>query len=183
MNLSITLRPSGVVDFSGGLFGTLVRFAKRSLGSKISFLASATLALGMLAKPVTARAATSERWETLQAIHMVENPTDSPRRGPHGELGPYQFRRNTWKQYTKKSFQLAIDREESDRVAVKHYEWIREGLVRNGIEPSAYHIAMAWNAGLQATIDGHIGASSRSYANRVSTIANELGRRQVTAGP
>ena len=163
--------------------GTLVRWAKKSLASRALFFTTAGLAVSLMARPITAQAAPSERWETLQAIHMVENPTDSPRRGPHGELGPYQFRRSTWRMYTKKSFQLAIDRGESDRVAVKHYEWIREGLIRNGIEPTAYHIATAWNAGLQATIDGHIGAASRSYATRVSTIATELSRRQVTAGP
>jgi len=85
--------------------------------------------------------------------------------------------------YSKKAFHSALDREESDRVAVKHYEWIREGLIRNGIEPSAYHIALAWNAGLQAAIDGHIGAASRSYAERVSTIAGDLSRKQVAVGP
>jgi hypothetical protein len=181
MNLSISLRPLGVVGFSEGVFHTLVRWAKQSLGSRIVFTTLACVAVGALAKPATARA--TERWETLQAIHMVENPTDSPRFGPHGELGPYQFRRSTWKMYSKKSFHSALDREESDRVAVKHYEWIREGLIRNGIEPSAYHIALAWNAGLQASINGHIGAASRSYAERVSTIAGDLSRKQVAAGP
>ena len=181
MNLSISLRPMGVVGVSEAPFYTLVRWVKRVLGSRLVFATMAACAAGMMAKPTTARAA--ERWETLQAIHMVENPTNSQRFGPHGELGPYQFRRSTWRMYTKKSFYSALDRQESDRVAVKHYEWIREGLVRNGIDPTPYHIAEAWNAGLQAAIQGHIGAASRSYAERVNSLAEDLSRHQVASQP
>jgi len=181
MNLSITLRPLGVVGVSEAPFYTLARLVKRLLGSRWCFATVAICAISFMARPTTARAA--ERWETLQAIHMVENPTNSQRFGPHGELGPYQFRRSTWRMYTKKSFYAALDRQESDRVAVKHYEWIREGLVRNGIEPSPYHIAEAWNAGLQAAINRHIGAASRSYAERVNSLAQDLSRHQVASQP
>ena len=181
MNLSTTLRPLGVVGGSAVRGHTLVRWLARSVFGRWQLFVGAALTLGFFTAP--AKADFTDRWETLQAIHMVENPTNSSRFGPHGELGPYQFRRTTWKQYTTKSFRTALDRDESDRVAVKHYEWIKQGLRRNGIDPTAYHIALAWNAGLEAAIRGHIGAGSRSYAERVQTIAQDISRRQVAAQP
>lgn len=124
----------------------------------------------------------SDRWETLQAIHWVENPTESMRPGPRGELGAYQFRRMTWQMHTKQPFQLALDRTEADKVAVAHYEWIRRGLVRNGIEATPYNIALVWNAGLDAVVNKRVPAISRNYASRVDNLVNDLKTRQVASG-
>ncbi|HKB89333.1 MAG TPA: hypothetical protein VKC60_02325 [Opitutaceae bacterium] len=126
---------------------------------------------------ISARA--SERWETLEAIHWVENPHNSTRVGSHGELGPYQFRIATWRMYTKKPFTLAVDRQESDRIAIMHYEWIKSNFERNGIDPTAYNIAMAWNSGLDAVLNGHIPASTHEYAQQVSNIAAHLRQQQL----
>ena len=131
----------------------------------------------MLIGPVTAQAA--DRWETLQAIHMIENPTNSTRLGSKGELGPYQFRPGTWKMHTKKPFRMAADRQESDMVAVKHYEWIRHELEKSGVEASAYRIALAWNAGLAATLRNAAPTSSHRYAERVQAVADDLKRQQL----
>jgi len=84
------------------------------------------------------------RWATLEAIHHVENPRNVSRPGSYGELGAYQFRRSTWKSHTKVPFSRAIHRDESDRVAVKHYEWLKRGLVRNGMPITPYNIALRW---------------------------------------
>ena len=130
-----------------------------------------------------APASASDRWETLQAINLVENPTNSTRMGSHGELGPYQFRQATWKMHTKKPFYLATNREEADRIAVKHHEWIREQLVRNGIEPSPYHIALAWNAGVTAAIRKSAPSRSHNYAARVQALTEDLKRRQLVREP
>gem|GEM_PF-5701667 len=65
-----------------------------------------------------------QRWETLQAIHWVENPTNTLRPGPCGELGAYQFRPQTWQMHTSQPFSAALDRQCSDEVAVRHYEWL-----------------------------------------------------------
>lgn len=121
----------------------------------------------------------SDRWETLQAIHWVENPRNSPKPGPHGELGPYQFRERTWRMHTDMPFSLAIQREHADKVAVIHYEWLRRGLERNGIAPTPYNIAMAWNAGLSAVVNGRIGSRTRTYAQQVENLVHDLNRNQV----
>jgi hypothetical protein len=123
----------------------------------------------------------SDRWETLQAIHWIENPTESVQPGRFGELGAYQFRRATWQMHTKKPFHLAIDRAESDKVAVAHYEWIKRGLLRNGLEATPFNIALAWNAGLTAVLERRVPAVSRGYASRVVNLVDDLKARQIAS--
>jgi len=120
------------------------------------------------------------RWETLQAIHWVENPYSSPKPGPDGELGPYQFRERTWRMHTKAAFSRALDREHADEVAVKHYDWIKRGLVRAGMEVTPYNIALAWNGGLSATVSGRAPAAAHDYADRVSNLATQLSETRLS---
>lgn len=134
-----------------------------------------------LGAPASAAEAT-ERAETLRAINWVENPTNHARRGSKGELGPYQFRSQTWRLHTKKSFQLAVVREHADEVAVKHYEFIRQGLREAGIEPTPFNIALAWNSGLGAVQRGKVPVVSYHYAERVSNLVEtQRARRAVAA--
>ena len=125
----------------------------------------------------------SERWETLEAIHWIENPHNSSRPGPYGELGAYQFRPTTWRMHTTVPFKQALDRTASDKVAVQHYEWIKEGLVRNGLEATPYNIALAWNGGLTATVNGSVPQAARDYAERVTNIAQSLHKTQLASNP
>jgi hypothetical protein len=129
----------------------------------------------------TQRLFAADRWETLQAIHLIENPRDSALPGTHGELGAYQFRRSTWRMHSHQPFQLALYRTQSDEVACAHYEWLRAGLVRNGFSDTTYNIALAWNAGLEATVNGRTSRASRSYAERVSNIVRDLKRAESAA--
>ncbi len=121
----------------------------------------------------------SERWETLEAIHWVENPRNSTKAGPCGELGAYQFREATWRMHTQVSFSRAIERAHSDAVAIKHYEWIKRGLTRAGMETTPYNIALAWNGGLPAVLHGKLRSVTRDYAERVSNIATELSQTRL----
>ncbi|PTY05558.1 hypothetical protein DB347_14385 [Opitutaceae bacterium EW11] len=165
----------GAAALAGGFRGPGVeRFPV--LHARVGLLFGVLLVLFAF-RPSVAQA--SDRWETLQAIHLIENPTNSTRVGRRGELGPYQFRPSTWKMHTKKPFHLAADREEADRVAVQHYEWICRQLERHGIEPTPYRIALAWNAGVTASIRGSAPAASHSYASRVEAMAADLRRRQL----
>ena len=139
-------------------------------------LVGAALALALFV-PSTARA--TQRWETLEAIHWIENPTDSVHPGPCGELGAYQFREATWRMHTTMPFARALERSASDEVAILHYEWLKRGLVRHGLEVTTYNIALAWNGGLTATVRGSVPARARDYAERVTNIALELRTSQV----
>lgn len=122
-------------------------------------------------------AAGSGRWETLQAINWVENPTNQTRAGSFGELGPYQFRRDTWRMHTRVPFSQAIDRVQADTVAVKHYEWIKRGLTEAGIDPSPFNIALAWNCGLSAVVSGRVPTVTYRYAEQVTNLVETLRQR------
>lgn len=118
---------------------------------------------------VTGQASTNAM---LRGIRIVETQDQlHPPRGKLGERGPYQFRRNTWRMHTNASFDLAENREVANTVAKRHYLWIQAQLKANGVEPSPYHIAIAWNAGVNAVIRGRVPAVSRDYANRVLNLA------------
>lgn len=130
------------------------------------------LAMGAAA-PVQASEA-KDRVDTLQAIRAVENPHGTSRPGRHGELGPYQFRKSTWRMYTKIPFEHAAERDYAEAVAVRHYEWIKRGLLRNGLTADPYNIALAWNGGLMAAVRGRASASAHDYAKRVNNLAQEL---------
>jgi hypothetical protein len=123
---------------------------------------------------VAGKAKAASRWETLEAIHAIENPSNSPKPGRFGELGAYQFRQTTWTMYSRRPFSDATNRHHSDEVAVLHYEWIKTTLGRAGIEASTYNIALAWNAGASAVIGDRVSHASRDYASRVENIANSL---------
>jgi len=138
-------------------------------------LLSLLLVLEGFFSPVRAEA--SDRWEVLQAIHWVENPDNSPAPGPYGELGAYQFRRSTWKSHTTKPFEYAREREHSDEVAIKHYEWLKRGFERAGLSATPYRIALAWNAGLTATLSGRVPTVTHQYATRVTNIVESLKQR------
>ena len=80
--------------------------------------------------------------------------------------------------YSRRAFNEALDRRRSDEVAVRHYDWLKTSLERNGLEATVYNIALAWNAGIGAVVSGRVPAVSRDYASRVENIALELRSRQ-----
>jgi hypothetical protein len=141
------------------------------------------LALTLGALVLTARVQASERWATLEAIHQLENPTNSEAPGPRGELGAYQFRESVWHMYTRAPFRNALDRRASDSIAVKHYEWIKTELQRMGVNVSPYTIALAWNGGINAALGDNPPSSTLDYAARAANIAAELERREVADSP
>jgi hypothetical protein len=122
----------------------------------------------------SAAALASSRWATLEAIHQLENPTDSSRPGPYGELGAYQFRREVWVKYTRLPFSKALDRTTSDAVAVRHYEWLKVQLSQAGIQPTTYNIALAWNGGVSGVVRDTAPFRARDYAERAATLASSF---------
>jgi hypothetical protein len=148
----------------------------RSLSAPASSFARVAWVIVILLLVAAPRAAATERWATLQAIHLLENPADSSQPGSLGELGAYQFREETWRMHTTAPFQLALDRRVSDAVAVKHYDWLRSELVRRGIEATPYRIALAWNGGLKAVLSARPTPAAMDYASRAANLAAEFER-------
>lgn len=122
------------------------------------------------------KAGADDRWETLRAINWVENPMNHTKMGRFGELGPYQFRAGTWRMHTKKSFQLANQREAADEVAIKHYEWLKRTLEKAGVDASPFNIAMAWNSGVDNVLNGRAPSVSYDYAQRVTNLVHTFKR-------
>ena len=129
----------------------------------------AALFLALMVSVVSARA--SSRWATLEAIHKLENPSNSSRPGRHGELGAYQFRASTWRIHTTVPFERALDRGTSDIIAVQHYEWIKERLEEARVAATPYNIALAWNGGVKAVIAGRSPRVAHDYAQRAANLA------------
>jgi hypothetical protein len=145
-------------------------------GSPLRFLLLTTLVCGAAALPLWA----VPRADILQAIHWVENPRNVTKPGPGGELGAYQFRESTWRMHTKLPFRYALEQAHAEPVALRHYDWIARGLVRNGMEVTPYNVALAWNGGLSATVRGRVPVAAHRYAERVQNLAGELsGQRLV----
>jgi hypothetical protein len=113
-----------------------------------------------------------ERDAFLNAIAQVETGGNTRAIGRQGERGMFQFNRTTWRLHTKRAFQDAHDPQVAYSVAVRHYEWLFDGFVRNGREPTPYLMAAAWNAGLSRALSGRPPAATRDYARRVVNIVS-----------
>lgn len=144
-----------------------------------SLLGRGLLFAAIVALSGAATAQAAGRWATLEAIHVLENPNNSPKPGPYGELGAYQFRLSTWQLHTKVPFARALDRQESDAVAVMHYDYLKRGLERNGVPATPYTIALAWNGGLDAAVKGSSPRVAHEYARRAVNLAEEMEMRAV----
>ena len=147
--------------------------------ARVPFLARVAPVVVLLLLAGAAPAFASERWATLQAIHLLENPADSARPGSLGELGAYQFREETWKMHTSVPFSLAVDRRVSDAVAVKHYDWLKAELERRGVAATPFTIALAWNCGFRAVVSGRPSAPAVDYATRAANLEAELARNAL----
>jgi len=109
----------------------------------------------------------------LYAIRMVEtgNVYDC-KPGRLGEQGPYQFRHEVWTRYTSAPFADART-PYADQVALQHYQWIVTRLRSNGLSPSPWRIAAAWNGGVEAVISGRVRRATRDYASRVVNLIED----------
>ena len=121
-----------------------------------------------------AKSAVDEHQLLLEVLHSLENPNNVTRVGRRGELGPYQFRPATWRMHTSKPFSQANDHATASEIATLHCDWLRRGLQKRGLEPTVYNLALAWNAGLDATIKGRATGQSHRYAQRAHNLWTDL---------
>lgn len=103
-------------------------------------------------------------------IAVVERAPASTKRGSAGERGPYQLTYAVWTQHSSLPFELANYEAYSRPVAKLHLEWLRSNLIKAGFEPSAYRLALAWNAGLTAVVKRREKPRSVDFANRVRNL-------------
>jgi hypothetical protein len=154
-----------------------------SLDRELPGLLRVALVFVALLAATAVRSRASERWATLEAIHQLENPTDSPQPGSLGELGAYQFREETWRMHTTAPFSRALDRRSSDAVAVKHYDWIKSVLEKRGIVVTPFRVALAWNGGISAALREHPPGIAIDYASRAANLASYFEQSELAGGP
>lgn len=141
----------------------------KTILGKVRRLVLGVIVIGVLGCSVP-MANAAGMWVTLEAIHQIENPRNLSRPGARGELGPYQFRAETWRMHTAVPFARAVERADSDAVAAKHYEWLRRGLERARMPVTPYNIALAWNSGLTAAVQGRAPVAAHHYAQRAENL-------------
>jgi hypothetical protein len=125
----------------------------------------ALLVVSLVTLPVVARA--SDDREFFYGIAVVEN---TPRgRGAAGEQTPLQLHPLTIEQHAP-GFRGELDPIQAMRIARRHLAWLRAQLVRRGVDPSPFNLALCWNAGLSKTLSGRAPVSSYDYARRVVAI-------------
>ena len=127
---------------------------------------------GSAERTFAAETTASERETFLRAIAEVETGGNPRAIGRRGERGMFQFTRTTWRLHSKRAFADAHIPSVSFDVAAQHYEWLHNGLIRNGRTPTPYLLAAAWNAGLSRVVNGQLPRSSRDYASRVVNIVS-----------
>jgi len=126
---------------------------------------------------------TQQHEDFLYAIRMVESGDNyNCPVGRYGELGPYQFRREVWHQYTQVPFARA-QTAYADQVALKHYQWIVTCLRNRGLTPSAWRIAAAWNGGVESVVSGRVTRAARSYATRVVNLVEDQQSIRIAMTP
>lgn len=107
----------------------------------------------------------------LSAIREVEAVKKPATPGPAGELGYFRLRPQTWRQHTTEPFSRCGRNASLElATAMKHLRWLARGIVAAGQVPTPYRLALAWNAGLEATRLHRVPAPAHDYAARVVNI-------------
>lgn len=110
----------------------------------------------------------------LASIDQVESGRDDAALGHAGERGRYQITRRVWSRYTAAPFRHAHRQDLANAVAEKHLGWIVRQLEEAQLAADPYNCALAWNAGLTATVNGRVTAATRDYAERVLNLYKEV---------
>lgn len=101
----------------------------------------------------------------LWAMSQVESGGDAGAEGAADERGAHQVTPAVRAEYP-------ADWTDA-QVAEAHARKLEAALRRHGIEPTALNIAMAWNAGLTATLQRRVPARKRDHAQRVDNLFKE----------
>jgi hypothetical protein len=116
--------------------------------------------------------------QVVEAIRQVE-AWDGKATGADGERGPWQFTRDTWREFSTKPFWWASGpmrehKAEQHRVAMAYVEWIHDHLVHIPLQPTAHSIALVYTCGWTGVKHGKPSKAKRDYAQRVQNIYDEL---------
>lgn len=101
------------------------------------------------------------------ALAQIETPNGVPLApGPAGETGRWQL---TPSVRADRGAELEARHEKvtDEAIARAQVRWLERELVRAGVDPSPFNIALAWNCGLTRTLQGKAPVASYDFATRV----------------
>lgn len=127
--------------------------------------------------PITAPTQAIDLVRMVAAIETVEN-TRNDRIGRHGERSRLQITLAVWRQHSTWPFEHAssnrlVCRAEVTRVALRHLDWLSDQLTKAGMKVTPYLLALAYGAGLEATVKRTASAFKCDYAQRVLNVYME----------
>lgn len=132
-------------------------------------LALLTLCVFSTASGAMLEATARDKARLLAAIEQVEDWRGHD--GAAGERGPWQITPAVWRQHCPAwSFETARQRGRARICAERHLAWLSDGLLRKGIAPVPFMLALAWNAGLTGATNGRAPVRAYEYAVRVENI-------------
>jgi hypothetical protein len=107
----------------------------------------------------------------LRAIREREtgNRWDGPP-GKLGELGAYQFRKETWMELSKEPHSSARNPKIGNKVAGMFLNKIKDAYERHGIPITAYNCALAWNGGISSVVSNRVTPAAKNYAQAVHNL-------------
>lgn len=114
----------------------------------------------------------------LIVLPMVETPNGVPAHpGPAGETGPYAL---TPRVRVDRGRELRARGEKvtDEAIAREQILWISRGLKAAEVDVNVFNIALAWNCGLEQTVQGRAPERSYDFAGRVRNLVEvELNKR------
>ena len=116
----------------------------------------------------------------LACLAQLETGTVDIRRpcakiGALGERSAWQISPHVWSAYSRSPFMRAsYDAKLGLTVATAHLHWLHLALERYGLAATPYNLALAWNAGLSATLSGKVPAGAHDYAARFVALYESL---------
>lgn len=109
----------------------------------------------------------------LQALALVESGGNPRAIGAAGERGAFQMMPAV----------VASSGGHGERAAARHVRLIERELLHAGIEPTVFHLALAWNAGIGAVQRGQAPVRAYRHAVRVENIFKDLTKSENTYPP
>ncbi len=106
----------------------------------------------------------------LWALAQVETPHGVPTEvGPFGEEGRWQIVPAVRADRTRELVARG-ERVTERALAAAHVRWIERTLMREGVDPLPFNIALAWNAGVHQATRGRAPVSAYHFAARVVNL-------------
>jgi hypothetical protein len=115
----------------------------------------------------------------ILALAQIETPHGVPAKpGPAGETGRWQLtpavRHDRGQELRAHGIPVT-----DETIARAQVRWLEAELVKAGVDPLPFNIALAWNCGLDRTVSGRAPVASYDFAARVCVVTTDNLKKQL----